>query len=62
MAEARKSPAELALRAGRGQRVFAQVQPRVEDGLTERGRALLPLLVGLHVLGAADPPAAEAGE
>jgi DNA-binding HxlR family transcriptional regulator len=36
-------------------RVFAQVPPRVEYGLTERGRALLPLLEGLHAWGAAAP-------
>ncbi len=43
-------------------RVFAQVPPRVDYDLTERGRALLPLLEGLHAWGAAGQPAAEAGE
>ncbi len=43
-------------------RVFGEVPPRVEYDLSERGRALLPVLEGLHAWGAAAPPAAEAGE
>ncbi len=43
-------------------RVFGEVPPRVEYGLTERGRALLPVLEGLHAWGAAASPAVEAGE
>jgi DNA-binding HxlR family transcriptional regulator len=43
-------------------RVFGEVPPRVEYGLTERGQALLPVLEGLHAWGAAAPPAGEAGE
>jgi DNA-binding HxlR family transcriptional regulator len=43
-------------------RVFSEVPPRVEYGLTERGQALLPVLDGLHAWGAAAPPGVEAGE
>ena len=43
-------------------RVFSEVPPRVEYGLTERGLALLPVLDGLHAWGAAAPPGVEAGE
>jgi DNA-binding HxlR family transcriptional regulator len=43
-------------------RVFSEVPPRVEYGLTERGQALLPVLEGLHAWGAAAPPEVEAGE
>ncbi|MEA5392530.1 helix-turn-helix domain-containing protein [Cyanobium gracile UHCC 0139] len=43
-------------------RVFGEVPPRVEYDLSERGRALLPVLEGLHAWGAAAPPAEEAGE
>jgi DNA-binding HxlR family transcriptional regulator len=42
--------------------VFGEVPPRVEYDLSERGRALLPVLEGLHAWGAAAPPAVEAGE
>lgn len=42
-------------------RVFGEVPPRVEYDLSERGRALLPVLEGLHAWGAAAPPAVEAG-
>lgn len=42
--------------------VYGEVPPRVEFDLSERGRALLPVLQGLHAWGAAAPPAVEAGE
>ncbi|MCS5691479.1 helix-turn-helix transcriptional regulator [Cyanobium sp. FGCU-6] len=37
--------------------VHPEVPPRVEYALTPRGRALLPILDGLHAWGAAEPPA-----
>ena len=43
-------------------RVFSEVSPRVEYGLTERGQALLPVLDGLQAWGVAAPTGAEAGE
>ena len=42
--------------------VLGEVPPRVEYDLSERGRALLPVLEGLHAWGAAAPPAEAAGE
>ena len=43
-------------------RVFSEVPPRVEYGLSERGQALLPVLEGLHAWGAAASKAVEAVE
>jgi DNA-binding HxlR family transcriptional regulator len=53
---------ELEADAVVSRRVFGEVPPRVEYDLSERGRALLPVLEGLHAWGAAAPPAVEAGE
>ena len=53
---------ELEVDAVVWRRVFSEVPPRVEYGLSERGQALLPVLDGLHAWGAAAPSGVEAGE